>query len=134
MGVRGQRHSPTVLPSGKRPAIHFIRGWLGSEPVWSGAKNLPRNVQLVANRFTYCAIASQFNISRLNAIPFFPYKLSYTLALDRSKWLVSRCSRFSFKTISPGTHRIRVYVGHRNGLHSCDYRSFPTLQPSQDTG
>ena len=29
MAYDGQRHAPTALPSGKRPGIHFIGGWVG---------------------------------------------------------------------------------------------------------
>ena len=107
MGVRGQRYSPAALSPGKRPGTHFIRGWMGPEPAWSDAKNLARIVRLVASRFTDSAIAAQFNMSILKAVPFFPYKPSYILSLDRGKWLASRSGRFASKKASPGTHRIR---------------------------
>jgi len=29
MEVSGQHHAPAVLPSGKNPTTHWIRGWVG---------------------------------------------------------------------------------------------------------
>jgi len=105
--MRVQRHAPAALSPAKRPGTHFIRAWLGPEPVWSDAKNLARIVRFVASRFTDCTIAAQCNMSILNAIPFIPYKPSYILSLVIGKMLASRSGRFAFKKSSPRSHRIR---------------------------
>ena len=62
MGVRGQRHAPTVLPLGKRPGTYFIGAEWVPVSVWMGVQNIappgfdPRIVHPVASRYTNWAI------------------------------------------------------------------------------
>jgi hypothetical protein len=44
-GVGGQGHASAALSPGKRPAIHFLRGWMGPRIYLDGCgkPSLPRN-------------------------------------------------------------------------------------------
>ena len=66
MGVGGQRHAPAALSPGKRPGTHCIEGWMGPKAGLDGCGKSntppgfdPQTVQLVASRYTSCAIPTQ---------------------------------------------------------------------------
>jgi hypothetical protein len=40
MGVSGKRHVPVTLPRKWSSGTHYIGGWVGPRPVWTGAENL----------------------------------------------------------------------------------------------
>jgi len=59
----GQRHNPSVYPSGKGPHTHFVGGWVGPKaiPDWSWKLHLyvdsnPQTVQLVTTFYIDYAV------------------------------------------------------------------------------